>query len=179
MEASRSNSRGFLRKSVWCQNMNMRPRIVPPLAENVAGNLVGYFAAKIEENENDNTDIKELVDNFRKRTKEVVENYGKITDTEEVKRSLDEYGKLIKNAEIDNYNCTSWCRFPLYESDFGFGKPFWISIASVAYKNCILLMDTREGDGIEAWLMLREADMVLVESNKELLTFTSLNPSVI
>ncbi|GMN63913.1 hypothetical protein TIFTF001_032986 [Ficus carica] len=179
MEASRSNSGGFLRQSVWCQNMNMRPRIVPPLAENVAGNLVGYFAAKIGEYESDNTDMKELVNKFRKGIKEAVENYGKRVDIEEVKRTLDEYGKLIKNAEIDNYNCTSWCKFPFYELDLGFGKPIWVSIASVAYKNCVLLMDTREGDGIEVWLVLREVDMVLVEGNKELLAFASLNPSVI
>lgn len=47
------------------------------------------------------------------------------------------------------------------------------------FENTIVLMDARDGDGIEAWLMLREDDMVLVESNEELLAFAALNPSIL
>ena len=112
--------------------------------------------------------------------KEVEDSFGKrANDSKEVQRALEEFGKLIKNDEIDNCNCTSWCRFRFYEPDFGWGKPAWVSIASFGFKNCVLLTDTRDGVGVEAWLVLRVTDMVLVESNKELLAFASVNPSVL
>ncbi|KAL5542635.1 hypothetical protein UlMin_010345 [Ulmus minor] len=179
MEASRSNNSGVHRPSVWCQNMDMRKRVVPPLPENFLGNLAGYFAAKTEENKIEIDDLQSFIVKFRKGIEEVNNNYAKGVDWKGIKKALKEYGKLIKNEDIDNYNCTSWCKFSLYESDFGWGKPAWFSIASVAFKNCVLLTDTRDGDGIEAWLMLREEDMALVERNEELLAFASLNPSVV
>ena len=38
-------------------------------------------------------------------------------------------------------------------------------------------MDTKSGDGIEAWVNLKEDDMATFEKNPELLAFVSLNPS--
>ncbi|KAB2595625.1 BAHD acyltransferase [Pyrus ussuriensis x Pyrus communis] len=38
-------------------------------------------------------------------------------------------------------------------------------------------MNTRDGDGIELSLNLKEEDLAIVESNKELLEYASLNPT--
>lgn len=67
------------------------------------------------------------------------------------------------------------------EADVGFGKPVWVSIVvdSLRGKNSIQMADTRDGDGVEAWLTLEEDNMELFEHNQELLAFASLNPSVI
>ena len=27
---------------------------------------------------------------------------------------------------------TSWCRFPIYNADFGWGKPYWVSEAGLS-----------------------------------------------
>lgn len=99
-------------------------------------------------------------------------------DWDRAHEELKEYENLVKDEEIFNYCCSSWCRFRFYEADLGWGKPTWVSIAGIEFKNTIVLMDSRDGSGIEAWLMLKEEDMVLVESNKELLAFASLNPRV-
>ncbi|KAI3929652.1 hypothetical protein MKX01_025820 [Papaver californicum] len=53
---------------------------------------------------------------------------------------------------------TSWCRFPIYDADFGCGKPTWISISSIPFKNMVVLMDTSSGDGIEATVSLDMED---------------------
>lgn len=82
------------------------------------------------------------------------------------KRALVEFGDLIKNEDRDKYNCTIWCRFPMYKTNFGWGKPSWVSISSVTFKNVMLLIDTKDGDGIEAWLTFKDEDMFLFERNK-------------
>ncbi|KAF5175708.1 vinorine synthase-like [Thalictrum thalictroides] len=62
-----------------------------------------------------------------------------------------------------------------YETDFGWGNPVWASSASLATKNGILLMDTKCGKGIEAWVSLNEEDMSRFECDLDLLSFTSTN----
>ncbi|KAH7521752.1 hypothetical protein FEM48_Zijuj07G0065800 [Ziziphus jujuba var. spinosa] len=47
MEASESN-KGSLKPSVFCQVINLHPRTAPPLPENLVGNLIGKFPAKLE-----------------------------------------------------------------------------------------------------------------------------------
>ena len=41
------------------------------------------------------------------------------------------------------------------------------------------LLDTRDGDGVEAWMTLKEEDMALFQEDLELLAFASPNPSAI
>ncbi|XP_048436065.1 uncharacterized protein LOC103930899 isoform X2 [Pyrus x bretschneideri] len=59
-------------------------------------------------------------------------------------------------------------RFPFYEPNFGWGKPPWVTLGT-EFKNLIVLMDTRDGDGIEVSLNLKEEDLAIFESNRELL----------
>ncbi|GJU10676.1 chloramphenicol acetyltransferase-like domain-containing protein [Tanacetum coccineum] len=67
---------------------------------------------------------------------------------------------------------TSWCSFPIYDVDFGWGKPYWASgIGSTI--EMVTLMDGKDGDGIEAWVSLKEKDMKLFEQDLDILAFTS------
>jgi shikimate O-hydroxycinnamoyltransferase len=43
----------------------------------------------------------------------------------------------------------------------------------------VLLMDTRSGNEIDAWVLLDKEDMVVLGQNKELVAFASLEPSPI
>lgn len=49
--------------------------------------------------------------------------------------------------------------------DFGWGKPFAIGTAAVPRKNTIILMSTKCGDGIEAWISMAEDHMELLPSD--------------
>lgn len=71
----------------------------------------------------------------------------------------------------------SWCRFPAYEADFGWGKPIWVTTSFCPVRNGIVLMDTRDGDGIEAIVNMDEHDMAMFERDVELLQYASLNPN--
>ncbi|PKI77044.1 hypothetical protein CRG98_002547 [Punica granatum] len=93
-------------------------------------------------------------------------------------KTIRDYGVLLANERVKFYNCSSWCKFPLYTVDFGWGKPTWASVANAEFKNTILLMNTPDGEGIEVWLTLSKADMALCVHDEELLEFAAMNPSV-
>jgi len=94
--------------------------------------------------------------------------------------SLKEIGEVGSKDEVDYFGFSSWCNLGFYEADFGWGKPIWISSigsSSPVFLNLTILVDTRLGDGIEAWVTLDEQDMARLVCNSELLTFASLDPS--
>ncbi|KAH7521764.1 hypothetical protein FEM48_Zijuj07G0067000 [Ziziphus jujuba var. spinosa] len=175
--ASRSN-KGFMKTYVFGQIFNIRARTSPPLSDNLAGNFIGIIPEKLDENENGD-DLKVLVAKLRKGIEEVKEFYGKRgLDVEGVQAML-KCVEMIRNEEMqDNYYCSSWFVFPFYEVDFGWGKPIWVSMCGMTFKNVIFLLPTRDGNGIEAWLSLTDEDMDLVETDQELLDFACLEPSV-
>ncbi|PQQ14796.1 BAHD acyltransferase [Prunus yedoensis var. nudiflora] len=178
MEASRSNS-DFARPSVWCQFVNMRKILPQAPGENLLGNLVGNSVAKTEEREVEH-DVKSLVSKLRKGLEEFKVKYGNGISREDVFQQCIELSKLVGKVDIDTYCSTSWCRFPFYEADFGWGKPSWMSIPStVEIKNMISLVDVSDGIGIEVRLTLKDEDMAIIESNQEMLAYASLNPSVV
>ncbi|KAM2606684.1 hypothetical protein TB2_035341 [Malus domestica] len=121
-----------------------------------------------------------LVAKLRKGIEEHIEKYPNGVSGNDIIEAAKESGgsKLLDSDDIDIYTCSSWCRFSFYEADFGWGKPSWVSVRSL-YKNTILLMDMRDGDGIEASLTLKEDDMAQFENSEELLAYASPNPTVI
>ncbi|CAL1362857.1 unnamed protein product [Linum trigynum] len=59
---------------------------------------------------------------------------------------------------------SSWCRFPFYEVDFGLGKPGWICTFTMSH-NLAVLMDAKDGEGIEAWVTLSADEMSEFEND--------------
>ncbi|CAI9099851.1 OLC1v1036733C1 [Oldenlandia corymbosa var. corymbosa] len=66
----------------------------------------------------------------------------------------------ISVAETRRFS--SWCRFPIYEVDFGWGKPFLVGPASDTSVSGVILKDTRDGEGIEAWINILEDEFILL-----------------
>ncbi|XP_020416893.1 BAHD acyltransferase At5g47980-like isoform X3 [Prunus persica] len=179
-EASRSNLESAM-PSAWCQTVNMRKVLVSVLAgKDLLGNVFGLVAGQREEIvEVDDHDLQSLVTILRKGIEEFKENYRNGVSGEGLCQLFKEVVNLIIRDDIDSYSCSSWCRFPFYTSNFGWGKPSWVVTPNVDSKNLIVLMDTKDGDGLEASLTLKEEDMTKFENNKEVLEYASLNPSVI
>ncbi|KAI9076258.1 hypothetical protein K1719_041753 [Acacia pycnantha] len=86
--------------------------------------------------------------------------------------------KKKKKEETVVYKCTSWCRSGLYEVDYGWGKPVWISSVNKIVNNTVALMDAKDG-GVEALVTLDEKDMEIFEQEQELHLFAQLNPSIV
>jgi hypothetical protein len=105
--------------------------------------------------------------------KEIDGDYVKKLQTDAIPESLTKSVELFSKGEVEFYKFTSWCRFPLYEADFGFGEPTWVCSPSMPFKNLVVLMSTRDGHGIEAIVNILEEDAVVFDSNEELLPFVS------
>lgn len=179
--ASRRNLGAPARLSVLSQAVNLRRRLTPPLPEHSVGNFLGSFHAQ---NDDPDAELHQLVSNLRVRSKDYMETYpkrlqeGQESAVKAVFEAAGEFGSLMRDENIDFYNCSSWCRFRFYEADFGWGNPIWVALESTEFKNSVVLMDARDGKGVEVWLTLTVLDMEELDRDQELLEFASLNPSI-
>ncbi|KAG9131965.1 hypothetical protein Leryth_023223 [Lithospermum erythrorhizon] len=160
---------------IFVQVVNMRPVINPPLSSNFVGNLANYFGVPFPEDK-DSTFVR-LVSDLRGAKVGFYEKFKEVTANEfreEILKSV-EYMKVISAGEsnLEQYICTSMCRFPFYDMDFGWGKPQRVSFAAAPFKNFVILMDDRNGDGVEAFVPLEDKIMYVFEKDPELLPYAS------
>ncbi|XP_062112621.1 stemmadenine O-acetyltransferase-like [Humulus lupulus] len=179
MAASRSNASGPKRFALT-QSMNIRKRVDPPLPEHLVGNIVGYYAAQMEEHELAEATLQGLVALLRKGIREYSETKAKMLREEGASellcRDLKEAAELFSCEDTKVLIFTSLCNFELYEAvDFGWGKPIWVAVpAAESHSNVVILMDTRDG-GVEASVSLTKDDMSLFETDPQLLPFAYLS----
>ncbi|XP_022850645.1 vinorine synthase-like [Olea europaea var. sylvestris] len=169
--------------SLLTHAVNLRRKTVPPLSENCFGNFL-WIAAAQNSNENE-TDLRTLVSKIRESISEIDDDFVKNMQSE--KGCPGYYENLEKTSQRipkeSGILCfSSWCKFGIYDIDFGWGRPIWASNCVPAYSeslllNSVTLMDTRSGDGIEALVILDEKYVAAFENNKELLAFASIDPS--
>ncbi|KAK9950607.1 hypothetical protein M0R45_006088 [Rubus argutus] len=143
--------------TVFYQMVNLRKSMGSVVPENTMGNWFWPLQVVFKPNE---TQLQEMVANMRRK---ITEFYN------------DKAGKFIGE---DGILVQSLCKLPVYEIDFGWGKPTWVTSQS-NQKNIFVLVDTKGGDGIQACVTVDEQEMAIFESDEELLSFASLNPSAI
>ncbi|KAL0403859.1 UNVERIFIED_CONTAM: Stemmadenine O-acetyltransferase [Sesamum radiatum] len=150
------------------REVNVRSKASPPLAAHSFGN--GTVPATAWSSKPESGDEQEpyadLVTKLRNAIRGIDHDYVKQM------QDGDYYERMNKNPcdEVDDvwseaYIFSSWCRFGVYEVDYGWGKPVWVSTIGVPFKNVTVFMDTRCGDGIEAWVNMIEEDMAVIETN--------------
>ncbi|THG22131.1 hypothetical protein TEA_020847 [Camellia sinensis var. sinensis] len=150
--------------------VNLRPRLMPSLPKYAFGNVSGLLWAMLDNNKDEIIDLPDLVCQLRKGIEQSTDNNFTTKAT---------YLMRAKKDEMDVYRHSSWCRFSLYEVDFGWGNPTYAVPVLMGAPIGIGLLDTRDGDGVELWMTLKEEDMALFQEDLELLAFASPNPSAI
>lgn len=122
--------------------------------------------------EESNIDLHDLVGHIRKATKKIDSDYiEKLQDA--LLEAFELRLEMVAKQEVEMFRFSSSIKFPFYNIDFGFGKPIWVCTTNVPIKNVVILMSTRSGDGIEAWVTLAEQVMAKFECHHELLEFVS------
>jgi shikimate O-hydroxycinnamoyltransferase len=159
--------------------VDLRRRMVPPLSERCVGNIIWFSATHIDKKE---MELPDLVCKIKQGLSEFCDVYPKEFAGKE-KENLSFISESLQHVN-DSYSddqtmltFSSWCGFPIYEVDFGWGKPTWVTTFGCSLRNVIFMMDTRDGNGIEAFVNMEESDMARFENDAELLKYASLNPS--
>ncbi|XVF49685.1 hypothetical protein PTKIN_Ptkin04bG0032900 [Pterospermum kingtungense] len=154
--------------------VNLRKRIMnPPLPELCIGNI---FLLSMANSVAKTPSCNSLAE-------KVHESIQKIND-EYVKQCCEsgEILNLVKSvaAEVGTgvFSFTSWCRFPYYETDFGWGRPIWFGTA-MKFNKVAILLDSSDGNGIEAWIGLPKEEMTKLEQDPGILAYASFNPTYI
>ncbi|XP_017972579.1 PREDICTED: salutaridinol 7-O-acetyltransferase [Theobroma cacao] len=157
--------------------VNLRKRMNPPLPQLCMGNIshvtmANLFMARTKSRNSLAEKIHESI--LKMDDKFVRQFFGSGAHLNVMKNMAAELGKSSK-ARL--FNFSSWCRFPFYETDFGWGKPVWFATALRLNKLAIFL-DTRDGKGIEAWIGLTKEEMTKLERDPGILAYASFNPSI-
>ncbi|XP_061362513.1 stemmadenine O-acetyltransferase-like [Gastrolobium bilobum] len=163
------------RSYVVAHTVNLRSRMDPPLPAYAFGNY--YRAATMFPLLDYKGECCDLVRNLRVEIKKIDNDYIlKLQEGIEYLNSLrEDFKRLAKNEEkeIVPFTFTALCRFPVYDADFGWGKPTWVGPPAWKVKNVAIFIDTKLGGGIEAYISMTEEDMVEFQNDKELLAHIS------
>ncbi|XP_059315475.1 acyltransferase Pun1-like [Lycium ferocissimum] len=170
LAAGKENLGSFKPSSLF-QVADMRQRLNSPLSYDACGNLISGFSVETT-NERD-VNCPRLVREMRieKEKLQDKENATKNAFTSEVVDSLKKGKKAFSSDILDYYFCSSLIAFPLYKTDFGWGRPARVSFATGPFNRFFILMDNQSGGGVEAIVMLDEQDMLIFERDPEILEF--------
>ncbi|KAL8056874.1 hypothetical protein ABFX02_04G147100 [Erythranthe guttata] len=186
MSASLANGRS---KSVLSHAVNLRRRANPPLAAACFGNFAGMALAASENTSTTIRDLGRLVGKMREGISKIDGDF-----VERMTAQSDGLAGYQENARqtwsgmaegVDPLCVSSWCNMGLYDVDFGWGKPTWVTrfdtgnhnLDSPFFINLVWLVDSRDGDGVEAWVTLDEKYMDVFDRVQDLRDHASVDPS--
>ncbi|KAB2601953.1 vinorine synthase-like [Pyrus ussuriensis x Pyrus communis] len=146
--------------------VNLRPRTDPPIPRCSFGNFYQIFlttpfvsssssSSGIDDQESCHDMVKQVREELSKIDKDHVKRLQKGGHGSYINRFIQ---RLAKPGKPVTLSYSSLCSFPLYDIDFGWGRPTWVAVPPLPFKNLIVLADTEEAGGIEAYVSLADDD---------------------
>ncbi|XP_073266308.1 epi-neemfruitin B synthase L1AT [Populus alba] len=159
--------------------VDLRRRLKPPVPKQSIGNIFQVTIAKWPESESNELSYNGLAGKLHESIRMMNDDFiRKIHAGGGYFNLLKRTGEEArKGSNLTVFGFSSWCNFPFYETDFGWGKPLWLSPA-LKLNRVAIFLDTKDGEGIEAWIGLSEEDMVKFEQDPGILTYASFSASI-
>ncbi|XP_078447285.1 stemmadenine O-acetyltransferase-like [Wolffia australiana] len=171
--------------SVATQVVNLRRRLQPPLPDSALGNLWvvtltdGFIP--YEQRDLDCLTITQMTNAMKTVPRLLTEANDSLQDggLSGVQKIWEDLLARYSGCGVELCCFSSFCGFPVYEVDFGWGKPSWVARGSLYFRNSVTLMPARkrEGEeeqaGMEAWVSLGREEMSRFEKDPELLSLLS------
>nr|XP_043625976.1 pelargonidin 3-O-(6-caffeoylglucoside) 5-O-(6-O-malonylglucoside) 4'''-malonyltransferase-like [Erigeron canadensis] len=163
---------GRFRDCLLAPAMNLRGKVGSPISESSFGNVWAPYPIRLLQKEMEPKFV-DLVSMIEDTTKSIIAWLATASGEEICKHAMASYAKVNEELKHNKFCMfTSWCRFPIYEADFGWGKPDWARALERSLE-LVTLMDDKHGDAIEAWVSLNEKDMYVFEQDRDILAFTT------
>ncbi|KAJ0514682.1 putative deacetylvindoline O-acetyltransferase [Helianthus annuus] len=172
--AAATAKRGSFKPSYLFMMVNARDKFVQKLPPTTFGNFVSVMLVRTM-----HTSETSLSDTVAEMKKQKLQLEG-MQSVQHLAENLNSMRSKLSNRNLENaadglHWCSSLCGFPINKLDFGWGKPVGTTPALRSlHRNGFLLIDTPDGDGIEAWVLLDKERMEIFENDKELLSFCNI-----
>ncbi|MFS7909354.1 putative transferase [Helianthus anomalus] len=162
---------GSTRASMLIQPVNIRGKTTPPIPIDSCGNLGGFITTECSKAQT-LMGFERLADLLHNSIKKTVGELKKLSPESEQLQTL-VFNSFVKSETCDElvsaFPLTSWCKFPFYQVDFGFGRPVWVA-SSAGPVSMVTLMDGPGGCWVDAYLVAQ--DMSLFERLFDMCVFT-------
>ncbi|XP_030515660.2 acetyl-CoA-benzylalcohol acetyltransferase-like [Rhodamnia argentea] len=168
-------TKGLPRPALFSIPINLRERVQLKIPANACGNFFAQIITPfaVEETEPTFDGILNLIGEAHRNAKS---KYAEVADASALRSmvgdSWRDYVGLLGRDEANVILIGSWCRFPLYDSDFGWGKPDLVSSTSPPIR-LVVLVDSPVDGGIDAWITLNQDEMVLFKQHPDIVACTS------
>ncbi|KAJ8763062.1 hypothetical protein K2173_023267 [Erythroxylum novogranatense] len=165
--------------------VNIRSRLDPCLDKHSLGNLFRFPTTNLTP-----TDIEAELCDLAALIRDAIAN----VNAENLKGScgVERSAAIMEqlSQQVDFYEksphlfaFSSWYTFGFDDVDFGWGKPVWVGVSGeISGGNRtldgVILKATGKNNSLEAWIMLDEKIMSILEKDPEFLALASLNPNL-
>ncbi|XP_056159333.1 acetyl-CoA-benzylalcohol acetyltransferase-like [Syzygium oleosum] len=169
-------TKGLPRPFAFSAPINLRERVQLKIPTNECGNFFAQITSPfaVEEREPSFSGILNLIGDAHRNAKlkyAAIADAGTLCST--VADSLRDCVGMLGRDAANVILIDSWCRFPLYDSDFGWGKPDSVSNTSPPLRSAGLVDSSIDDGGIDAWITLNQDEMVLFKQDPDIVACTS------
>ncbi|KAI4318714.1 hypothetical protein MLD38_032388 [Melastoma candidum] len=151
-------------------SINLRGKTGSPIATDYFGNMVTHAVIRSTVSNDAALELSRMADLIRIGLSDARGKYSKVTSDEEIcSMVVKDREDMFRDSGSRLVLFSSWCRFPLYENDFGWGKPEMVTSISMPFR-VAYLMDRKSDKGIDALISLSEDDMMLFKRDPNIIS---------
>lgn len=152
----------------------------PPLPHDAFGNY--YYNAMIfpsPDTLNNDQNCYSLVKQLREEADKINAQSANhiLNETPSIMDTVKDVASKFLKGDIVSCAFTSICRFPLYDADFGWGRPALVTFPALWFKNLVALMDATDGRSIHATLHFEDRVMAKFQSDHHFLKYATPHPA--